>query len=294
MAVVVNKAFAGYAYYSTGGEGFIYTLISKQSPTAVGAPVVVVDGTARANNFFPFLFLVAGGALLLVLFVCVSAAFCCRRTVAKLEEEYWKLQYAFADVNDTLVREASRRPSAKAAASKPKRAPSQSSMGADATSQSPAPQARMQQQGSTASMSSMRQPQRMAAPQQPPPPPPQQQQAAYPAYSVSPAPWGGAAYPAQSQPVSPPLMQYAPPPPPPPQQQQQQSYGEPAANPYYSQPGAGGGYNYSYDNSYTQAAPTSAVQQTRVSGGSVAPQSPAATPDQPLRRRESKVSFVGA
>ncbi|CAJ1005492.1 hypothetical protein Q4I28_000812 [Leishmania naiffi] len=244
METLTNVAFAGYAYYSAAGDGFVYALRSKDG-SATGSPVILVDPSAKAAHFFPCLFLVAGGILMVGLLAFIVVAFCCQRKVAKLEETYWKLQYTFADVNDTLVREVSRRTS-------------KSNSQRVAGSQLPSPM--LQHRGSTASMTSMRQPQHIM--EQPP---------AAPVFPPTPSPYGMNPNPPYLQPmnVSPATM-----------------------------------YNFSYGDNCAQAAlfPPQALQvplspsqhHTRILGGFVAPQSTCPTPDQPLRRRASKVSFVGA
>ncbi|CAJ1016386.1 hypothetical protein Q4I30_000934 [Leishmania utingensis] len=260
MEALTNVAFAGYAYYSAAGDGFVYALRSKDS-SATGSPVILVDPTAKAAHFFPCLFLVAGGTLMVSLLAFVVVAFCCQRKVAKLEETYWKLQHTFADVNDTLVREVSRRTSAAAAtssASLKQRCTSKSNSQRVAGSQSPPPMP--QHRGSTARMTSIRQPQHIR--EQPP---------AAPVFPATPSPYGMNPNPPYLQPmnVSPMTM-----------------------------------HNFSYNDNCVQAAlfppqalpvPLSPSQHhTRTLGGFVAPQSTCLTPDQPLRRRASKVSFVGA
>ncbi|KAG5487457.1 hypothetical protein LSCM1_07412 [Leishmania martiniquensis] len=258
MASLTNVAFAGYAYYSTGGEGFAYALSSKDT-ASVGLPVVYVNSNAKAAHFFSLLLLSVGGVLMVGLMCFVAVTFCCRRKVAVLEEMYWKLQYAFANVNDTLMREASRRAPSTAATSSAslnqKRA-SQPNIRLAAGTQSPSQM--MQHHGSTASMTSIRQPQQMM---EPPP--------AAPVFPATPLPYGMSVNPFHLQPVN---------------------------------ASSASAYNYSYNDSCArsslfapQASPApSTPQQTRVSGNLMASQSPRATPDQPLRRRASKVSFIGA
>ena len=135
--------FAGYAYFSDNGDGFVYAL-THGDPTKLGEPVVVVNDVTRAANFFPFLFLVVGGVLTLLLLIIVSITFCSRRQVASLEEKYWRLQHAYAEVNDALVHEVMQRtPNAP-----PKRQPS------------------MQRRSSTNSMRSQQQQQQQPVSQQ--------------------------------------------------------------------------------------------------------------------------------
>ncbi|KPA75461.1 hypothetical protein ABB37_08376 [Leptomonas pyrrhocoris] len=99
------SAFAGYAYYSTDGDGIVYAFTNSTAPTTLGTPVVVVNSVSKAAHFFQFLFLVAGGALTLVLLILVGITFCCRRRVASLEGKYWRLQHAYAEVNNAIVQE---------------------------------------------------------------------------------------------------------------------------------------------------------------------------------------------
>ncbi|KAG5507842.1 hypothetical protein JIQ42_07133 [Leishmania sp. Namibia] len=260
MVTLTNVAFAGYAYYSTGDEGFIYALSSKDTES-IGLPVILINSNAKAANFFSLLFLLASGVLMASLICLLVVTFCCRRKVAELEEVYWKLQYAFANVNDTLVREVSRRtPSAAATSSaslNPKRA-SQSNIRLATGSQSPSQV--MPHHGSTARMTSMRQPQQVM---EPPP--------TAPVFPATPPPYGTNANPLYLKPVSASTVS---------------SYN-------YSH-----GDNYAQDSIFAPQAPPMPApqqqQQTRVSGGLMTSPSPRTTPDQPLRRRASKVSFIGA
>jgi hypothetical protein len=108
MAFAATR-FAGYAYYSSNGDGFVYALRADVDDISPGTPVVVVNGVSKASNFFQFLFLLVGGILTLLLLVIVSITFCCRRGVAALEERYWRLQHAYAEVNGALVHEVAQR-----------------------------------------------------------------------------------------------------------------------------------------------------------------------------------------
>ncbi|AYU75801.1 hypothetical protein conserved [Leishmania donovani] len=258
MATMENVAFAGYAYYSTGGEGFIYALSSKEDVESTGTPVIIVNATSKAVNFFPFLFLVVGGVLMVGLMASVMVTFCCRRKVAKLEKMYWELQYAFADVNNTLVQEASRRTTSPASL-KQKHTP-QSTSCLVAGSQSP-PQM-MQRHGSIARVASMRPSQHIMEPLPP----------AAPVFPAAPLPYGMNANPLYFQPVT-----------------------TSAASPYTCSHG-GKGAQVTVFAAQPPPIPSSPQpqRQTRLSVGPAAPQSPCTTPEPPLRRRASKVSFIGA
>ncbi|KAG5511621.1 hypothetical protein JKF63_07217 [Porcisia hertigi] len=112
MATLTNATFVGYAYYSVRGEGFIYTLSSNKDSNSSGSPMtilnVVVDSAAKANNFTSLLLLVVGSALMVGLIALVILSFFCQRKVPQLEKTYWKLQDTFTDVNDTLFQEIKR------------------------------------------------------------------------------------------------------------------------------------------------------------------------------------------
>ncbi|CBZ23255.1 conserved hypothetical protein [Leishmania mexicana MHOM/GT/2001/U1103] len=255
-------AFAGYAYYSTGGEGFIYSLSSKDAEST-GTPVILVNATSKAVNLFPFLFLVVGGVLMVGLMAFVMVTFCCRRKVAKLEKMYWELQYAFADVNNTLVQEASRRtPSAVSTSpvSLKQRHTPQSTSRLVAGSQSP-PQM-MQRHGSIARAASMRPSQHVLEPLPPP---------AAPVFPATPLPYVMNANPLYFQPVT-----------------------ASAASPYTCSYGDKGAQVTVFAAQPPPIPSPQPHQQTRISSGPAVPQSPRTTPEPPLRRRASKVSFIGA
>ncbi|GET85626.1 hypothetical protein, conserved [Leishmania tarentolae] len=262
MSTIKDEAFAGYAYYSTGGEGFIYTLISEGSTESSGTPVVLVNDASKAVNFFPFLLLVAGGTLMVALMAFLTATFCCRREVAKLEKTYWALQYAFADMNHTLVQSEMRRASSAASMSQvslKQKHSRQSTNGFVAGPQSPSQM--ISRCSSVATVTSTH---------------PSQ-------YMMDPMPAGTLVLPATTPP-----------------------YGM-NVNPLYRQPvnaSATNPCNCSYGNNCAQATlfsahtpPLSSPQpqtQTQLSAGPVASQSLCSTPEPPLRRRASKVSFIGA
>ncbi|KPA75456.1 hypothetical protein ABB37_08373 [Leptomonas pyrrhocoris] len=97
--------FAGYAQYSAKGDGFTYALTNATAPTTPGAAVVLVSDVQRALSFFPFLFLLAGVVLGTLLLALLLIAFCCRRHTISMELRCLRLQRTHAELCLTLAGE---------------------------------------------------------------------------------------------------------------------------------------------------------------------------------------------
>ena len=96
--------FSGYAYFSDNGDGFVYAL-THDDPTKLGEPVVVVNGVASAGGVFPFLFLVVSVVLVVGLLALLGTAIILRRRATALQARHARLRHAYAAVNGAFVSE---------------------------------------------------------------------------------------------------------------------------------------------------------------------------------------------